>query len=466
MTLSNHTLSNHTASSNPYYGRVDNDKAALVNTSGETLMCRDNSHREIIDSCLLRPTSRALVILVMRLLTHWDFTLAITCFAIASGYFLLVLVTHHIFWDINFYSAVVKAMAAGKSPYDNGYIYRSLDVGYSSGFVYPPLVAEAFYKLRWLFLTSTGRALLISAHIMSWISIPFMLATRKRIGIRATFYMFGAFINSFWSWRHETVGCRQYSRDTSCCFDFLDCCSCSTRTYELFWVTIFLCSLVKFTFLGFLLVPIILDKKYISAILFIAAVIAAYALNYLITPALFSEYLAQILGQHSNSGYLGLSIFSLATALIKGPLSPNGGHIFAIAISIHLVFVAIVVLLAFAIAERRGRPKHFDLFCGWLVVSGFLISPRIFDYDLAIVIVPIVLLTRMLLTERGLGIGVAVIVAGLGFILLRTPSLFETPLSEMSATFTIVGVWMGAAVQWLTADTKSDLAQISKEIPS
>jgi hypothetical protein len=83
-------------------------------------------------------------------------------------------------------------------------------------------------------------------------------------------------------------------------------------------------------------------------------------------------------------------------------------------------------------------------------MSAFLISPRIFDYDLAVVIVPFVLLARMLLIERGLGLGVAVTVAVFGFILLRTPSLFQTELSKWSATFTIVGVWFGTAAHWLT----------------
>ena len=51
------------------------------------------------------------------------------------------------------------------------------------------------------------------------------------------------------------------------------------------------------------------------------------------------------------------------------------------------------------------------------------------------VIVPFVLLSRMLLTERGLGIGVAGTVAVLDFNLLRTSSQIQIHLSEWSDTF-------------------------------
>ena len=446
-------------SSNPYCGRTDNDTNEPGDSRCEALMHSDGSLRQIIDSCFLRPTSRVFITSIMWLLARWDFALAAICFAIAGGYFLfLVLVTHHIFWDINFYAAVVKAMAAGMSPYNNDYIYNYHDLGYSTGFIYPPLVAEAFYKLRWLFQTSTGWVFIITAHVISWISIPYMLADSPKDWYSRNFlYVWGLYLVLFGLGGMRLLVVGNIAAILFALLILSIVVAIRTRNYEPFWVTIFLCSLVKFTFLGFLLVPIILDKKYLSAGLLIGAVIAAYALNYFITPALFTEYLAQISAQHSNSGYIGLSIFSLATALIKVPFAPNDGQLFAIAIGIHFIFVALVILLAYAIAERRVRPERFDLFCCWLVMSSFLISPRIFDYDLAIVIVPFVLLTRMLLTERGLGIGVAVTVAVLGSILLRTPSSFQTQLSDWSATFVIVGVWFGAAVHWLTADGKREL---------
>jgi hypothetical protein len=154
-----------------------------------------------------------------------------------------------------------------------------------------------------------------------------------------------------------------------------------------------------------------------------------------------------------------LSIFSLSSQIVKAAFGPNSGLLLVVPIGIQVVLAAAVFVIAYTIAEQRARPERFDLFCCWLCLSALLISPRIFDYDLAIVSIPFVLLARMLLTERGLGIGVAVTVAALGFILLRTPSSFQTQLSDWSATFVIVGVWFGAAVHWLTADGKRELAR-------
>src|SRR4029078_9695235 len=123
---------------------------------------------------------------------------------------------------------------------------------------------------------------------------------------------------------------------------------------------------------------------------------------------------------------------------------------FAIALGIHVVLVVAIILIAYSIAERKARPDRFNLFCCWLFISAFLISPRVSDYDLAVVIVPFVLLARMLLIERGLGIAVAVAVAAIGFSFMRTPPSFETELSKWSAIFAILGMWFRAAVHWLT----------------
>jgi hypothetical protein len=390
----------------------------------------------------------------MWFLARWDYTLATICFATAGGYFFFqIFITHHIFWDINFYSAVVKAVAAGVSPYDNAYISKTLNgVGFSSGFVYPPLVAEVFYKFRWLFLTRTGLTLLLIIHVISWLSIPYLLAgSPKNWYSRNFLYIWGLYLVLFGLGGMRLLVVGNIAAVLFALMVFSIVVAVRTKNYMFFWVTILVCSFVKFYFLAFLLVPVILDKRYVSAAGIICALIALYALNYFISPALFSEYAAQIAAQSSGFGNIGWSIYSLATEIIKTALGPNDDRLsVVIALGIHLVFVVTILLIAYSIAERRPRPERFDLFCCWLFMSAFLISPRIFDYDLAVVIVPFVLLARMLLIERGLGLGVAVTVAVFGFILLRTPSLFQTELSKWSATFTIVGVWFGTAAHWLT----------------
>jgi hypothetical protein len=433
---------------------VVNDTKGLGDTLYEASMNIDGPLRDVIDSRFLRPTSRAFVATIMWLLARWDYTLATICFVAAGGYFFYqIFVTHHIFWDINFYSAVLKAMAAGASPYDNAYLSKTLNVtGYSFGFVYPPLVAEAFYKFRWLFLTRTGLTLLLITHVISWLSIPYLLAgSPKNWHSRNFLYVWGLYLFLFGLGGMRLLVVGNLAAILFALIIFSIVVAVRTKDYKFFWVTILVCSFVKFYLLAFLLLPVILDKRYISAAGIICALIALYTLNYFISPALFSEYVAQIAAQSSDFRNIGWSFYSLSTQIIKVALGPNGDRLsVVIALGIHLVFVVGILLIAYSIAERRARPERFDLFCCWLFMSAFLISPRVSDYDLAVVIVPFVLLARMLLIERGLGMGVAVTVAVFGFILLRTPLSFETELSKWSATFAIVGVWFGAAVHWLT----------------
>ena len=128
---------------------------------------------------------------------------------------------------------------------------------------------------------------------------------------------------------------------------------------------------------------------------------------------------------------------------------------------LQLLLVATILLVALVIADRRQRPRRFDLFCCWLLLSAFFISPRFFDYDLAVLVVPVVLLGRMLIMQRGVGLGVAVVIACFGTAFLRTPAQFQMMLSEWTGTFVMFGVWLGSAVQWLTAEraTSYELGQ-------
>ena len=409
--------------------------------------------REIIDSRLLRPTSRAFVATILWLLARWDYTLAVICFSVAGGYFFYqIFITHNIFWDINFYSAVVKAMAAGVSPYDNTYRSDTLNVvGYPFGFVYPPLVAEVFYTFQWLFITRTGLTLLLIIHVISWLSIPFLLAgSPKDWHSRNFLYVWALYLFLFGLGGMRLLVVGNIAAILFAPIIFSIVVAVRTKDYKLFWVTIFVCSFVKFYLLAFLLLPVILDKRYLSAIAITSALFVLYTLNYFVSPELFSEYVTQIAAQASASSNIGWTIYSLASEITNMALGRNTQLSLAIALGIHVVLVVAIILIAYSIAERKARPDRFNLFCCWLFISAFLISPRVSDYDLAVVIVPFVLLARMLLVERGLGMAVAVAVAAIGFSFMRTPPSFETELSKWSAIFAIIGIWFGVAVHWLT----------------
>jgi hypothetical protein len=405
----------------------------------------------IIDAHLLKPASRTLVAAVLRVLPRWEYALAITCFGIGCVYlFWLIFVTHNIFWDINVYVRAVNAIASGVSPYQGAYPYNT--------FRYPPLVADAFYTLRWLFLTPTGRALLFIVHVFSWLSIPYLLAgSPKNWFSRDWLYVWGLYLVLFGLGGMRLLVVGNVAAVLFALTILSLVLAVRSGNYKLFWVTILLCSFVKFYFIVFLLFPIILDKRYLSTGFLIFALAALYALNYLLNPPLFTEYIAAITsGSADLGGAAGWSLFSLAITILRALLGPNASLTFVLGLGLQLLFSATILLFAYDIRGRRARPERFGLFCCWLFLSAFLISPRIFDYDLAVAIVPLVLLTRMLLIERGLGMVVATTVAASGTILLLADtSHFHATLSAWSGALIILGVWSGVAAHWLTS-TRSD----------
>jgi hypothetical protein len=426
-------------------------------------MTADSPLGKIIDGKLLKPTSRAFVALVFWLLARWDYVIAAACFLTAGGYLLILLfVTHNIFWDVNFYAAVAKTMAAGVSPYDDATVLKILGLHLSSGFDYPPLVAEALYKFKWLVLAPAGRTLVIGACIASWISIPYLLAGSPRAWYSRDFLLvWGLYLVLFGLAGTRLLVVANISSILFASAVLSIVVAIRKSDYKFFWATILVCSFIKPYFLAFLLFPVILDKKYLSVIALICALLAIYIFNYLINPQMFLEYVRAFAVQPANLGNLGFSIYTLAAEIISEGLGLSASRATGIALGIHFLLSFAILMLAYAIGARRPRPKCFDLFCCWLFVSAFLISPRIFDYDIGVVVVPIVLLARMLLIDGRIGVATTVIVAAFSTVLLRSPGQFHIALSEWSSTFLMLGVWFGAAVQLLKSTPPSTEAELS-----
>jgi len=412
-----------------------------------------NALIQVIDERFLRPTSRVLVQTILWLLARWEYTLATICFAVAGAYFLYeIFAPHRMFWDVYFYGSVVKAVAAGMSPYDNAYLLNELNVeGYEFGFVYPPFVATIFYELRWLFLTSAGLTILLIVHAISWLSIPFLLAGSPKDWYARNFlYVWGLFLILFGFAGTRLLVVGNIAALLLAVIIFSTVAAVRTKDYKLFWPAVLVCSFVKFYLLVFLLVPVILDKRYLSAGMIVCTVGGLYALNYFITPGLFSEYVSLIASGSSDARNAGMSIYSFVVEVIKLVLGPGHQRVSVIAaLGIQFVFVISILSLAYSIFEKFPRPERFDLYCCWLFISAFLISPRISDYDLAVVSVPFVLLSRMLLMNRGPGLGVALVTAIFAFILLRASTTLKVDLLQWSPIFAVLGVWLGTAVHWI-----------------
>jgi len=134
-----------------------------------------------IERLALKRLSTGAVRCLSSLVTEGHFFLSVLCLLASATYALILLTyTKHFFWDMDFYAAVVRAMNLGHSPYDNAWLMSDPSSAYSNGFVYPPAVAYLFDRIQWIFISHSGRVLLISLLFFSWLAIPYLLAGRPK----------------------------------------------------------------------------------------------------------------------------------------------------------------------------------------------------------------------------------------------------------------------------------------------
>src|SRR5277367_914989 len=163
-------------------------------------------------------------------------------------------------------------------------------------------------------------------------------------------------------------------------------------------------------------------------------------------------------GKVKDAFLVGRSLYSFVLSGFPVFVGHESHLMSMVAWGLHFIFAVMVLLFAYAVARGHGRPTRFDLFCCWIFMSAYLISPRLTDYDTAILIVPFVLLGQMLLRESRLGTGIAATVAFCGSVFLRTP------LTDWSGLFAILGIWLGTGVHCLVAGQIDNSTEIKGEI--
>ena len=410
-----------------------------------------------IERLALQSLSTGAVRCLSSLVTEWNFFLSILCLLASAAYALILLTyTKHFFWDVDFYAAVVRAMNLGHSPYDNAWLMSDPSSAYSNGFVYPPAIALLFDHIQWIFISHSGRALLICFLFLSWLAIPYFLAGRPKRPISKDYlWIWSLYLALFGFAGVRLLAVGNIAALLFAALTITIGIAIERRDYRPFWIVLLICSFIKPYFLGFLIFPAALDRQYWQSALLVASLASLYATNYFLEPQLFTEYLAQLSAQQSHLSNIGISFFTLASSitrlLIKAPSLST-----AISIVIHLWFVAVIFLISIAVTGRTNRSRRFDSLCCWLFLSGFLISPRLFDYDLALIAVPFALLVRDLVVRRQSGAGVAIAMASVSLFFTRIPAGIPLQLSDWSPTFLIAGIWLGTAVDFLASDSNAE----------
>ena len=411
--------------------------------------------QSIIDRYFLNPSSWAVIATLKGIVARSDFALVIITGVLAAAYVLYLLFVSHGFWDFAAYVVAVQAMEAGASPYDFGFIVSHFGMGMH--FVYPPFVAEAFYKLSGLVLTPVGLATLLIVTIISTLGIPYLLADSPKRWYSPKFlYLCGLYF-VLWGFAGIRLVASGNIQAIICAAIVISIVAAvRMQEYKLFWFALAFGSLIKIYFIAFLLVPLILDKKYFASIVFVLLVGMFYAADYLFNPEMFSQFVTTIGSQSMDTQAIGFSFYALAVAALQTVFPNDSFRVQVIALGMHFFLVLVIFLLAHAIAARHARPQRFNLFCCWLFMSAYLVSPRLLEYDMVVLVVPLVRLGRMLLSNGGTGLAVAAAIGICSFFLIRTPFV------PWVGTFALIGVWLGSAVHWLWPNTQA--AQFGSEM--
>ena len=176
-------------------------------------------------------------------------------------------------------------------------------------------------------------------------------------------------------------------------------------------------------------------------------ILLSYSANYFIAPELFHQFSAALLQSSQSGSLIGTSVMSAAQAALARLPNAQALPVVWIALAIHAVYsLLMVVFAAVVLWSRRGSEQAQGepaLTFLWVFMTALLLSPRLLPYDLALLVIPFVLLLRHLLLNGRRGRHFA------GATLVICASLSLTPLADWAALVALLGVWAGMGFQWL-----------------
>jgi hypothetical protein len=171
-------------------------------------------------------------------------------------------------------------------------------------------------------------------------------------------------------------------------------------------------------------------------------ILASTALNSVVAPDLLPQFLATLGEVSHQPGFSGTSVLSAVDAGLREAHVGAGSTPLAIAFAVHMVYLLLAMAFGAAVLWSRA-PADLHKALLFAFMGALLASPRLIEYDMALVAIPFLVFLRDLVRDRGLGLSIAV--AGLVAALV----LVRTPLADWGGFVTLLGVWIGMGMTWL-----------------
>ncbi len=372
----------------------------------------------------------------------WRLLVAAATLSVATLFTIYIAWSGKIFWDFAVYRAGIAAFQATGTPYDPRYLHETY--GLDLPFTYAPMVLEAFTKVSWLFTSSLGLTLLLAAHLVACILIPWGLVPRQ---MRATElpWMAGVFLTAF-----GLSGLKLFltgNLAAIACVLVLAAVSYSVRrrNYIALWLTLLLVCQVKIYFICFGAIPFLMDRKIVEPAVACLAIVGAYALNFLMPPLLVHGFVESLASVSHVTAFVGTSVLTaVQVTLDKASHGGSSRLVNLLPWGVHCVYALSLLIFAARIMWSSVRSRISpQLALLWAFSAALLVSPRLAPYEMALLVIPFLIFLQQLLATRDIGLGISIA----GFV--AAVSLVTTPLADWGGLLALLGVWVGIGVSWL-----------------
>ena len=373
---------------------------------------------------------------------HWRVTVAFLTFTLAIGFIGYIVFAGKTFWDFAVYRAGVAAYQATGTAYDPQFLLETYGVGLP--FTYPPLILLLFSKLSWLFATDLGRAVLVIAHVLAFLLIPYLLIPRS---LRRTefVWMFGVYLVAFGLSGCKLLLAGNIAALLSALIVGALNYSATRKLNAVFWVALFLVCQIKIYFVCLVAIPFLVERKIWVPAAMAVLIVAGYALNYMAPPRLLEGFTTTLASVTHISAFGGTSVMTaVQTMLDRLHISNQTSITTLLAVGIHCLYALVMMSFAVAVMWSKARPKDAYVSLLWAFMGALLISPRLAPYDLALLVIPfLVFLRQLVISEDRFGLHIAMAAAVLA------AGLATTPLADWGALVVLCGVWGGIGCDWL-----------------
>lgn len=371
---------------------------------------------------------------------RWGFAaIALLASLVFTGY---MIAAGKMFYDAPIYWAGLDAYLKTGTPYDWAYLYDHYHV--RGPFTYPPVVVVALAPVYGILTHPLGLAVLAIIHFAAFFVTPYLLAPRIfRLSNPDWAWMTGLYLFAFGLGNLKQVisGNLQQIIMAACLVALFY--AVRRRNYAGVWATILIVAQIKIYMLVLLAVPFLMDRKIAAPVAIGVLSMAGFLANWWIAPDLMPGFLKTFSVISGENTALGFSVMAGAETALRAMRFHPAELIQPIGLAVNITFAVLAMAFATAVMWTKARPKEEGLAYLWALTCAFLVSPRMIESDIAILVVPFVLFLRQLVASRGIGLWIAV-----GSFIIGT-CLTRTPMADWSGFVALFGVWLAMGIEWL-----------------